>query len=213
MAIDSTVGHNRAALMATLDEQVRGWVVQGDVSRATTELLRSLGPEVLGFLYGILDSEADADEVFGATSERVWKALHGFQWRCTLRTWVYVIARNEAVRFLKGARRRNQGHVTPSELEDAIVAIRDTTRSTRRTEKDDKLAMLRNELATDDRALLVLRVDREMAWEDVALTFLSESDGATSDRVRREAARLRKRFQIVRRRLTERAREEGLISR
>jgi RNA polymerase sigma-70 factor (ECF subfamily) len=194
-----------------LDERVRSWIAAGNVERATDELLRTLGPEVLGFLYGILDSEADADEVFGAASERVWRSLGRFQWRSTLRTWIYVIARNEAVRFLQGARRRHAGHVTPSALEKALVAVRATTRSTRKSEKRDRLLQLRAELPPDDRMLLVLRVDRDLAWEDIALTFLSEEQQADHEQVQREAARLRKRFQLVRKRLADRARQQGLL--
>jgi RNA polymerase sigma-70 factor (ECF subfamily) len=59
--------------------------------------------------------------------------------------------------------------------------------------------------------LLVLRVDRGLAWEDIALTFLDDPEAASEEDKKREAARLRKRFQIVKKRLGERAREVGLL--
>jgi RNA polymerase sigma-70 factor, ECF subfamily len=193
------------------DERVRGLLASGDVARAATETLRSYGPEVLGYLDGSLRSRHDADEVFGATCERIWKALTGFEWRCTLRTWVYTVARHELWRFLKGERRRNLGRVSPAELDGVVVAVRTETDSAFRTEKRNKLQMLRDELSVEDRELLILRVDRALSWEDIALASLLKSDEPSAEEIHREAARLRKRFQLVRQRLAERARKEGLL--
>jgi RNA polymerase sigma-70 factor, ECF subfamily len=195
----------------TADEEVRAMVVAGDTGPAATLAIRTFGPEVLGFLRGVLVSEADADEVFAATSERLWRSLATFKWRCSLRTWAYVIARNEVVRFLRGARRRNAGRATPSEIEGVVAAVRTETRSALRSEKRNKLMALRDELPADDRTLLILRIDRELPWEEIALTFLTDAENWSAEQIKRESARLRKRFQLVRSRLADRAREEGLL--
>ncbi|MGH7296105.1 MAG: RNA polymerase sigma factor [Polyangiaceae bacterium] len=194
------------------EERVRAMVSAGDVSRATTAVLRDLGPEVFGFLRGALGDEADADEVFAATSERIWRSLSAFRWQCTLRTWAYVIARNEIARFIQGKKRRNAGRVTPSELDHVVAAVRTETQSALRSEKRDKLRALRDELPVDDRTLLILRVDRGLEWEAIARAFLEDPEGCSEEQIKREAARLRKRFQLVKRRLSDRAREEGLLS-
>ena len=193
------------------DERVRSALAAGDVALAATDLLRSLGPEVFGFLRGALGNEADAEEVFSATSERVWRSLPGFRWQCTLRTWTYVIARHEIVRLLRGARRHNAGRVTTSALAGVVAAVRTDTLSALRSEKRSKLNALRDELPIDDRTLLILRVDRNLPWEEIAQAFLPESNNLADEDIRRESARLRKRFQLVRKRLTDRAREEGLL--
>jgi RNA polymerase sigma-70 factor (ECF subfamily) len=192
------------------DERIRAMVLAGDVGAAATALLRSLGPEVFGFLRASLGNESDADEVFASTSERVWRSLASFRWQCTLRTWTYVVARNEIARFADGTRRHHAGRVTPSQLDEVVAMVRTETRSALRTEKRNKLKELRDELPVDDRALLVLRIDRELEWEEVARTFLPES--CTEEEIKRESARLRKRFQLVKRRLADRARQEGLLS-
>jgi RNA polymerase sigma-70 factor (ECF subfamily) len=197
--------------VSTTDERARGLAEAGDQAAAATLVLRELGPEIFGFLRAALGSSADADEVSAATSERIWRSLPAFQWRSSVRTWAYVIARNEAARFQRGARRRNAGRVTPSQLEDVVAIVRTETRSALRTEKRDKIRALREELSIDDRTLLILRVDRDLEWTAVARIFLG--DEASPDEVtKREAARLRKRFQLVRLRLVERAREEGLLT-
>lgn len=195
-----------------LDERIRGMVSGGDVRGAATQVIRQLGPEVFGFLRGALGSETDADEVFAAASERVWRSLPGFRWQSSLRTWFYVIARNEIARFIERRRRRDAGRVTASELEDVIARVRTETRSALRSEKRNKLEALRDELPVDDRTLLILRVDRDLSWEEIARAFLPDAESCTEEQIKREAARLRKRFQLVKQRLTERAREEGLLS-
>jgi RNA polymerase sigma-70 factor, ECF subfamily len=59
--------------------------------------------------------------------------------------------------------------------------------------------------------LLVLRVDRQLSWGDIALAFVDEPATCSDDERRREAARLRKRFQLGKERLAKRARAEGLL--
>lgn len=195
------------------DEHVRHLVQNGEVDRATTEILRALGAEVFGFLHGVVRSDADAEEVFSATSERLWRSIAGFRWQCALRTWVYCIARHEMLRFIEGARRRNAARVTPSALDDVVAVVRTETLSALRTEKRDKLRMLRDELPYEDRTIVILRVDRELSWEEIARTFLADHENSTDDEITREAARLRKRFQLVKERLAARARQEGLLPR
>jgi RNA polymerase sigma-70 factor (ECF subfamily) len=194
------------------DDRIRAMVSAGDVDRAVTAVVRELGPEVFGFLRGALGSDVDADEVFAAASARVWQSIAAFRWQCSLRTWVYVIARNEIARFADGAKRHNAGRVTPSELDDVVAAVRSETSSALRSEKRNKLQALRDELSVEDRTLLILRIDRDLQWDDIARAFLADDEGVAGDEIKREAARLRKRFQLVKTRLTERARQEGLIS-
>lgn len=194
-----------------LDGRARSLVTSGAVAEAATLVLRALGPEVWGFVAGVMRSDVDADEVFATTSERFWRSLDRFEWRCSLRTWLHVLARHEMDRFHRGARRHVRGRVRISELADAIAAVKTDTMSRRRASARRKLDRLRDELAPDDRALLVLRVDRELAWDEIALAFAPDAERCSDAERTREAARLRKRFQLIKKRIAERAREEGLL--
>ena len=184
---------------------------RGDLGAAATLIIRELGGEVFAFLRGVLHDEGEADEVFAATSERLWRSLAAFEWRSSLRTWMYVIARNEAARFALGAKRRNVGRVPPAELENVVAVVRTETISALRSEKRDKVRALWGELSVDDRTLLLLRIDRGLEWVDIARVFLTNEENCTDEDLTRESARLRKRFQLIKRRLAERAREEGLV--
>ena len=192
--------------MSDFDKQVRSLLDTGQTGPAATLVLRMLGPEILGFLSGVL-GDTDADEVFSALSERLWRSLGGFEGRCSIRTWSYVLARHEIGRFRKGMRRHAEGRVPISELADVLADVRTRTRSTVATDKERKLAMLREALPIEDRTLLILRVDRDLAWDDIALAFAESPEQLSDDDRKREAARLRKRFQLIKQRLVARARD------
>ncbi len=98
--------------------------------------------------------------------------------------------------------------------------MRTQTKAFLRTENKTRLQELRDSLPEEDRMLLVLRVDRGLAWNDLA-RILSEGDdgaetaglpGLSDPSIAREAARLRKRFQLVKDRLREMAKREEASS-
>ena len=65
----------------------------------------------------------------------------------------------------------------------------------------DVYADIRSSLDEEDQTLLVLRVDRELAWRDIAIVLLGEE--APADDVTRKAASLRKQFERVKVQLRE----------
>ncbi len=203
-----------SASSTTLDERVRQLVESGRQADAATMALRALGPQVLGYLSGVMGSEADADDVFASASERVWRSLAKFEWRCSLRTWVYMVAHREISRFRQRAKRHLDGRVRISELrsQSVLAEVRSSVSAALRSEREQKLAKLRAELSEEERALLVLRVDRELPWDEIALIVADGAEAWSDEERKREAARLRKRFQIVRERLASRVREEQLES-
>jgi RNA polymerase sigma-70 factor, ECF subfamily len=194
----------------SLDERVRGRIDAGDLDGALTEALRELGPEVLGFLARVMGNAADAEEVFAAVAERFWKGLARFRWRCSLRTWMYVIAKREIDRYRRRARAAAPVRISTSKLEKVVAEVTTLSGKVWREIRDDAVARLRKELPEGDRFILTLRLDRGMAWEEIALAFL-DPDECTERDVQRESARLRQRFQLIKRRLAVRAKEEGLL--
>jgi RNA polymerase sigma-70 factor (ECF subfamily) len=191
--------------MGEFDKRVRSLLAAGERGTATTLVLRELGPEILGFLSGVL-TDAEADDVFSELSERVWRSLAGFEGRCSVRTWAYVLARHELGRFRRGRRRHAERRVPLSEVEDILVVARTRSRSTMATDNQRRLTALRDALPIEDRTLLILRVDRNLAWEEIALVFADTPEALTEEDRKRDAARLRKRFQLIKRRLIAQAR-------
>jgi RNA polymerase sigma-70 factor, ECF subfamily len=195
-----------------LDDDVRVLLSSARVDAAAERVLRALGPELYGYLLAIHhDDEATASDVFSDVSQRIWRGLPAFSFRCSVRGWAYVVARNAARNHLEREGRRRKKLVPLSDsLASILQVVRTQTRTLEKTATRDGITRLRDALPEHDRSLLILRVDRGLSWDDLARTFLGEEE-ASDDDVRRESARLRKRFQLVKERLAKAARDAGLI--
>jgi RNA polymerase sigma-70 factor (ECF subfamily) len=197
----------------SVDEAIRRAWEGSDFNRATTLTLERYGPEIFGWVFGIVRDEDDASDVFSTFAEQLWSGFSTFGWRCSIRTWGYAIARRATLMHLRTDGRR-QRRVQPLSTSDDVsamaVRVRTSTLSMLRTDNLDAIARLRDQLPPEDRMLLVLRVDRDLSWDELARIFLDDSAPDPAS-LKRESARLRKRFQIVRGRLLEMAREAGLV--
>ncbi len=174
------------------DAEVRALVLRGDARAAANLLVSGYGPELQVFLHRVLGEVALVDEAFSATSERLWRGLPGFRWESSLRSWCYVIARREASRCRTRARARN--HETTLSAAEGVpaAAAQSTVSTTRRAQLDS----LRAALSDEDRDLLVLRVEQDLSWKEIASAFLDEDCDA--QQIERESARLRQRFRAIR---------------
>lgn len=198
-----------------LERQVRQLCEKGEPARAAETAIRGYGPEILGVLMATHRDEEVADEVFAQWSERLWRGLAGFTWSCSLRTWAYTLARNVSISFQRNARFRERLHppMPDSEALSAIALhVRTQTKPYLRTEAKSKLAELRDSLPPEDRTLLVLRIDKGLEWKDLARVMLGEESEVSDAELTKESQRLRKRFQLLKERLIEQGRKEGLIS-
>ena len=187
--------------MTRVDAELRPLLRAERFSEATTLVLRNLGPEILGYLSAVLGN-VDGDEVFAAFSESLWCSLATYRWKCGIRTWAYMLARHQISRHRKGARRHQQPQDRISALADVLQEVRRTYTTRRAT-----LTRLRNELSIDDRELLILRIDRELSFDEIALLFVEDPGTVDEQALHREAARLRKRFQLIKDQLITRVRE------
>ncbi|MBK7579740.1 MAG: sigma-70 family RNA polymerase sigma factor [Myxococcales bacterium] len=199
---------------AALDEEVRRRVQGGDLHGATTAALGGYGQEVFGFLVGLVGRREAADEVFARFAEQTWRGLAEFGWQCSLRTWLYGVARHAAYNHMRDERRRARRQKPlpeGSQLSAIVAEAREKTRSYFATDFKDRFAKLRESLPTEDRELLVLRVDRGLEWEELARVLSDASDDLDAATLKREASRLRKRFQLLKKKLLELGRKEGLV--
>jgi RNA polymerase sigma-70 factor (ECF subfamily) len=177
--------------------------------RAATLAMTAYGPELYGFLVHLMGNETAAADVFSQMVEDLWRGLPAFEQRCSLRTWMYLLARHAGARFRRSPWNRG-GRCADSILDELVATARSRTAPWLQTDVKDRWRALRDELEPDDKTLLVLRVDRDLAWSDVARVMLGD-DGASDDDIERESARLRKRFQLLKTDLRERARKAGLV--
>jgi DNA-directed RNA polymerase specialized sigma24 family protein len=182
-----------------VERDVRALVLTGDAQGAASAALRAHGAEVFGFLLGVLGGSGQARDAYAAVGLEVRGRMDGFRWRCALRVWMYALACAE-IRRVPGAG-GERGSVTLPEPS--------STQPCRPVGLGQAIAALRDSLSAEDRALLILRVDRCLSLSDIAYTRLGE--GAAPGEIAREAARLRERIRIVRETLARAAVERHLL--
>jgi RNA polymerase sigma-70 factor (ECF subfamily) len=195
------------------EERIRAEFMAGRLEAAATATLEAYGSELLSFLASRLRARSDAHEAFSMFAEDLWLGLPKFGWRCSIRTWSYTLARNAASRYASAPQQRHERNV-PLSCSEALSALieraRSSTKIYQRTEIKDRFRTLREQLDPEDQTLLVLRVDRGMAWRDLAITMLGDAD-VDDGAIEREAARLRKTFERVKAELKRLAEREGLL--
>lgn len=183
-----------------LDEtELRSLIASNAIDRATELAIRRYGPELLGWLSSIIRNDADAQDAFSRTSEELWKSLHRYDGRCSIRTWCYMLARH-AVAYVR-SRPRHEREELYSSVPSVLGAVTDVLSTTKlgAAHLQDVYAQIRAELDEDDQTLLVLRVDKDLSWREIAVVLCGPD--ASADDVERRAATLRKQFERVKERL------------
>jgi len=181
----------------------------GQLKEVATLAVESYGAEILSFLEIMLRHDADASDAFAQACEDLWRGLPRFEGRSSIKTWFYTLARHAALRMRRSPHQKRLTAI--SEITDVAARVRTQTRPHHRTEVKVGFAAIRATLDEADRALLVLRVDRGMSWNDVARVMAEEDDSPANNDMARAAARLRKRFQSVKDVIRARAAASGLL--
>ena len=184
-----------ASLAAALDK--------GALSEAATIAIRGYGPQILGYLNGLLRNEGLADEAFSRFAEDLWKGIGNFRRESSFRTWSYRVAWSAARDVQGEAFRRRGRRLETQEISQLVQEVRSSA-ALQQEENQDKLEKLRSKLSPEEQTLLILRVNRGLSWKEVAEVMAD--DGEPID----EAA-LRKRFERVKDRLRKLAEDEGVL--
>lgn len=190
--------------MSDLEPRILALLDAGDVSGSATEALRGYGPQVLGYLTAVLRDEDDAHDVFSQFAEDLWRGLPGFRRESSVRTWAFRLAWHAASRYARDPYRKRHRPILTSEASKIAEQVRSTMSTYLPGGRADRLLKLRESLDREEQTLLILRVDKAMAWEEVAEVLRTDGEPAT-------AAALRKRFERLKEKLGRLAREQGLI--
>jgi len=186
-----------------LDRLVRERLATDGPDGAATALIETLGPAILRYLRSMLRVEEDAADAFSQWSENVWTGLPSFRGESSLKTWGYRLAWNAAQNLRNEAWRRRGQRLATGQASALAMSIQ--TKSVVVVERQRQaLEELRAALSDEDRSLLVLRLDQQLPWNEVAEVLAAEGK-------RIEPATLMKRFERVKAKLGELARERGLL--
>jgi RNA polymerase sigma-70 factor (ECF subfamily) len=198
-----------------LEPKIQQAWTAGDFEAAATVVLEGYGDEILSFLIARLRNPSDGQEAFAMFAEDLWTGLPKFGWRCSMRTWAYTLARNAANRYASAPARKGARNLTlsgPGRLSQLVERVRSATHVYQQTAVKDRVRALREQLDPEDQMLLVLRIDRGMAWRDLAITMAGDADLDDAS-IERESVRLRKAFERVKTELKRMAEADGLLRR
>jgi DNA-directed RNA polymerase specialized sigma24 family protein len=102
-------------------------------------------------------------------------------------------------------------HQHLSKMSEVAERVRSRTLPHLRTEVKDRFAELREELDPDDQALLILRINRKLSWNEIA-HVMAENEMSDEAELKRATANLRQRFQKIKRTMRTLAEERGLLA-
>lgn len=196
-----------------IEQAIREQCACGNLDRATAMSIDAYGPEIFGYLISMMRSEADADEVFSVFSEKLWRGLGNFRWGSSLRTWAYTIAQN-AMRTYVRKPHRARPHVPPSQVEELSklqAQVRSKSAFYLDSEFKARFEELRKKLAAEEQAVLTLRIDRGLAWKDIAQILHEGEEAMNEEALSRESARVKKVFSRTKDKLRVLAENEGLV--
>jgi len=197
----------------TLERRIRRHHERSELKEAATAAIEGFGPEILGFLVAVVRDKALAGEVFAQFCEELWSRLAAFHWKASFRPWLYGLA------WMAWQRLRREPHFRktislPEEPEITAAEERVRTVELARSESalDEGVARLRQSLDPEDQALLILRIDRRMSWEEIATVMISSEEARDVAALGRKAAFVQERFSLVTANLKQLAREKQLIT-
>ena len=187
-----------------LEASLQGLLDAGRFSEAATAAIRGYGPQILGYLGSVLRDDGLADEAFSRFAEDLWKGIAGFRRESSFRTWAYRVAWNAARDLQTEAFRRRGRRLETAEISKVVQEVRSSSAAFLKEDARDKLEKLRRTLSPEDQTLLILRVNRELSWKEVA-QVLSTAEVPVDEPA------LRKRFERVKTRLRKLAEEQGVL--
>jgi len=126
------------------------------------------GPALYRFITGTMGNPDSAEDVYQTTLVQIFRGLETFEYRYSVRAWVFAIARNRCFDALKSARRR-QRKTTP--LTDEAKLVDDTPPPGNLLDNEQltrRLTHCIGTLSMQARNAILLRYQEGMKYEEIA---------------------------------------------
>jgi RNA polymerase sigma-70 factor (ECF subfamily) len=185
------------------DERVRNLLVAGDTRGAVEEAMRAVGGAVENCLRAMLRDGSEAADAYSAFAEDLLRGLPSFRFESSLRTWALRVAIHAAYEAQGQPWRRRVRRLASREASELADRHR-VSSELRHEQRHQELERLRRTLSPEDQALLTLRIDQGLSWDEVARVLEDTGEMAAP-------ATLAKRFERTKEKLKKLARREGLL--
>jgi RNA polymerase sigma-70 factor, ECF subfamily len=153
---------------------------QKNFSAAFEMFLSGYGTDIWWFLLGKVRDQQEAQEVYQHTLTNIWKGFPNFEWRSTLRTWAYLIARHTLSRHQSGLP-YNEEELN-SQHDKQASSIISMTSQIQNQRNLDMLIDAMSKLLNDDERKVIYLYYSGMSFQEIAeeLSLKNNKDGILS---------------------------------
>ncbi len=156
------------------DEELARSAANGDEG-AFAELVKRYLRPIFSFVYRYTES-ADAEDVSQDVFIRAWRAIESFEPEKRFKTWLFAIAKNAALDWLK---RKKPTAFSNFDTEAGENVISDTVPDPSQDPNDlilridsrEEISRVLGILNPEDRAIVLMRVRDELSFEEIAEVF------------------------------------------
>lgn len=170
----ATAGSGRAAPATVEDAELVRQAQRGRLE-AYDELVRRYQERIYATVYHMTANHEDANDLAQETFVKAFRALRSFRGGSSFYTWLYRIAVNKTINFLK--QRRHRTHMSLNDLDvsaehdpDLVALISDQTprREVALAELQEKLNAAMQKLSEDHRLVVTLHDVQGLPHEEIA---------------------------------------------
>lgn len=148
------------------DEDIIGIYRNGERERAFTEIVKAYSERLFWYVRRYVGCQEDADDLIQEIFVKVWAALPSFRGEARLFTWIYRIATNEALNFL---RRQRVRAALNFKSQDAEVERRiDEDPYFNGGEAERRLMKALQKLPQKQRIVFSMRYFEDMSYEEIS---------------------------------------------
>lgn len=136
---------------------------QAGDSRAFDELIVRYQKRVYTVIYGMVSNHADTNDLLMETFQKAYRSIHSFKSDAAFYTWIYRVAVNQSINFLRRSKHRNNISLDDEDsdiqnrrefVDNSVVA--DVERQSNITDLQKKLNESLMQLSEDHRAVVTL---------------------------------------------------------
>mgnify|MGYP003291620591 CR=1 FL=1 len=148
------------------DKEIIATYRGGEPQRAFNEIVRAYSERLYWHVRSIVGSHDDTDDLLQDIFIKIWAALPSFRGEAQLFTWIWRIATNESLNFLKS--RKKAATVSMDETPESASRIPDEDARLDGDEAQRLLSVAVSKLPPVQRAVFSMRYYDEMKYEDIS---------------------------------------------
>lgn len=150
----------------TEDARIQELYMSGECEKAFNIIVAQFSEQLYWHIRSLTASHEDSNDLLQLTLIKAWNSLPGFRWESKLYTWLYRIATNETLSFLKS--KMAQAHFSMTDYEYTLQNKLSSDPYFNGDELQRKLCGYILQLPPKQRAVFSLRYFKQLPYEEIA---------------------------------------------